>query len=55
MSLAAAGYMTGLLPAVGIISVVIGGCLTIKIKARRPFFILPGDPGRAGRLSARFC
>lgn len=42
MSLAAAGYMTGLLPAVGIMSVVIGGYLTIKVKARRPFFIVPG-------------
>ena len=42
MTLEQAGYFTGILPTVGVLSVVIGGYLTMKVKARRPFFIVPG-------------
>ena len=42
MTLEQAGYITGILPTVGVLSVVIGGYLTMKVKARRPFFIVPG-------------
>ena len=42
MTLEQAGYITGLLPSIGVISVLIGGYLTLKVKARRPFFIIPG-------------
>ena len=42
MSLEDAGYITGLLPSVGMLSVIIGGVLTMKLKVTRPFFIVPG-------------
>ena len=42
MSLEQAGYITGLLPTVGVIAAIVGGYLTVKIKARRLFFIVPG-------------
>ena len=52
MSLEAAGYITGLLPAVGLLSVVLGGYLTVKVKARRPFFIVPGILAGLGGFGA---
>ena len=42
VSLEQAGYITSLLPAIGVVAVLIGGFLSIRIKARRPFFIIPG-------------
>ncbi len=42
MTLEQAGYITGLLPSIGVVAVLVGGYLTLKIKARRPFFIVPG-------------
>ena len=42
MTLVEAGKITGLLPFVGMLSVVIGGYLTLKVKSRRLFFIIPG-------------
>lgn len=42
MTLERAGYITGLLPSIGVVAVLVGGYLTLKIKARRPFFIVPG-------------
>ena len=42
MSLDQAGYVTGLLPFVGIFAVVVGGFLTPRVKAKRLFFIIPG-------------
>lgn len=42
LSLEQAGYVTGLLPAVGVVAVLIGGFLTVRVRARRPFFIIPG-------------
>lgn len=42
VSLEQAGYVTGLLPTIGVASVIIGGYLSVKVVARRPFFIVPG-------------
>jgi MFS family permease len=42
MSLAQAGYMTGLLPFVGMFAVLLGGFLTVRVRARRLLFIVPG-------------
>ena len=42
MSLTEAGFITSLLPAMGIPSTLVGGFLTLKIESRRPFFIVPG-------------
>ena len=42
VSLAQAGYITSLLPAIGVVAVLFGGFLSIRTKARRPFFIIPG-------------
>ncbi|WP_420642549.1 CynX/NimT family MFS transporter [Candidatus Leptofilum sp.] len=42
MSLVQAGNVTGLLPFVGMVSVLVGGYLTYKIKSKRLFFIIPG-------------
>ena len=42
VSLEQAGYITSLLPAIGVVAVLIGGFLSLRIKARRPFFIIPG-------------
>jgi cyanate permease len=42
MSLDQAGYVTGLLPFVGIFAVLVGGFLTPRVKAKRLFFIIPG-------------
>lgn len=42
VSLEQAGYITGLLPAIGVGAVLIGGFLSVRVKARRPFFIIPG-------------
>ncbi len=42
VSLEQAGYITSLLPAIGVGAVLIGGFLSVRVKARRPFFIIPG-------------
>ena len=42
VSLERAGYITSLLPAIGVVAVLVGGFLSFRIKARRPFFIIPG-------------
>jgi len=47
-----AGYITGLLPTVGLLSVIIGGYLTLKLRARRPFFIVPGVLAGLGSFGA---
>ena len=42
MSLAQAGYVTGLLPFVGMFAVLLGGLLTIRVKEKRFLFIIAG-------------
>ncbi len=42
LSLEQAGYITSILPAIGVAAVLIGGFLSLRVKARRPFFIIPG-------------
>ena len=42
MSLDQAGYITGLLPTVGIFAVLLGGFLAVRVKARRLLFLAPG-------------
>ncbi|MGI9605328.1 MAG: MFS transporter [Acidimicrobiales bacterium] len=42
MSLERAGYLTGLLPAVGIVAVLVGGGLSFRFTQWRPMLILPG-------------
>ena len=42
MSLNQAGFVTGLLPLVGVVAVMAGGMLTLKIRSRRFFLIVPG-------------
>lgn len=42
MSLDQAGYVTGLLPAVGIFAVLLGGFLALRVKNRRLLFLAPG-------------
>ena len=42
MDLVRAGNITGLLPFVGMISVLVGGYLVYKVKSKRLFFIIPG-------------
>ena len=42
MSLNQAGFVTGLLPLVGVAAVMAGGILTLKIRSRRFFLIVPG-------------
>jgi ACS family hexuronate transporter-like MFS transporter len=41
-SLERAGYITGLLPAVGILAVLVGGVLAFRFPRWRPFLIVPG-------------
>ena len=52
MSLEDAGYITGLLPSVGMLSVIIGGYLTVRLKVTRPFFIIPGILAGLGSFGA---
>ena len=52
MSLEQAGLITGLLPGIGIIAVLVGGYLTFKTKLRRSFFIVPGIMVGLGGLGA---
>ena len=52
MSLEDAGYMTGLLPTVGMLSVIIGGYMTVRLKVTRPFFIVPGILAGMGSFGA---
>ena len=42
VSLEQAGYITSILPAIGVIAVLVGGFLSLRVKARRPFFVIPG-------------
>ena len=42
MSLEQAGFVTGLLPLVGVAAVMAGGILTLRIRSRRFFLIVPG-------------
>ncbi len=42
MSLTQAGFITGLLPFVGVFAVLVGGFLPLKFAAKKPFFIVPG-------------
>lgn len=42
MSLTQAGFVTGLLPFVGVFAVVVGGLLPLKVASKKPFFIVPG-------------
>ena len=52
MSLEDAGYITGLLPSVGLLSVIIGGYLTVRLRVTRPFFIVPGILAGVGSFGA---
>ncbi len=52
MSLEVAGAITGLLPSVGMLSVIVGGYLTVKFKVTRPFFIVPGILAGMGSFGA---
>lgn len=52
MSLEDAGTITGLLPSVGMLSVIIGGYLTVRLKVTRPFFIVPGILAGLGSFGA---
>ena len=42
MSLTQAGFVTGLLPFVGVFAVLVGGFLPLKFASKKPFFIVPG-------------
>ena len=42
MSLTQAGFVTGLLPFVGVFAVLVGGFLPLRFASKRPFFIVPG-------------
>ena len=42
MSLTQAGFVTGLLPLVGVFAVLVGGFLPLRFASKRPFFIVPG-------------
>ncbi len=42
MSLIQAGFVTGLLPFVGVFAVLVGGFLPLRIASKKPFFIVPG-------------
>lgn len=42
MSLTQSGFVTGVLPFVGIFAVLVGGFLPLRISSRKPFFIIPG-------------
>ena len=42
MSLTRAGYVTGLLPSVGVFAVLVGGFLPLRFASKKPFFIVPG-------------
>ena len=42
MSLTQAGFVTGLLPFVGVFAVLVGGFLPLRFASKKPFFIVPG-------------
>lgn len=42
MSLTESGFITGLLPLVGIFAVLVGGFLPLRFPSKKPFFIVPG-------------
>ena len=41
MSLTQAGFITGLLPFVGVFAVLVGGFLPLRFESKKPFFIIP--------------
>ena len=52
MSLVEGGVITGILPAVGAVSVLLGGLLTLKVRSKRLFFIVPGLMAGLGGLGS---
>ena len=52
MSLTEAGFITSLLPLMGIFAVVLGGLLPLKIRPRQLFFIVPGAMAGLGGLGS---
>ena len=42
MSLARAGWLVGILPLTGLFSVLLSGLLTLRVRRRKPFLIIPG-------------
>ena len=42
MSLTQAGFVTGLLPFVGVFAVLVGGFLPLRFASKKPFFVVPG-------------
>ena len=52
MSLAEAGFLTSLLPFMGIFAVLLGGFLPLRIRPRRLFFIVPGVMAGVGGLGS---
>ena len=52
MSLVEGGVITGILPAVGAVSVLFGGLLTLTIRSKKVFFIGPGLMAELGGLGS---
>ena len=52
MSLTQAGFLTSLLPFMGIFAVLLGGFLPLRIRPRRLFFIVPGVMAGVGGLGS---
>ena len=52
MSLNEAGFIAGLLPFMGIFAVLLGGFLTLKIRSKRLFLIVPGIMAAMGGLGS---
>ena len=52
MSLTEAGFLTSLLPFMGIFAVLLGGFLPLRIRPRRLFFIVPGVMAGIGGLGS---
>ena len=42
MSLSEAGFITGLMPLVGVAAVLVGGILPLRVSDKRIFFVVPG-------------
>ncbi len=52
MSLTQAGFITSLLPFMGIFAVLLGGLLSLRIRQKRLFFIVPGVMAGVGSLGS---
>ena len=52
MSLTEAGFITSMLPFMGIFAVLIGGLLSLKVRPKRLFFIVPGAMAGLGGLGS---